>query len=204
MVARAVSLAALCAVTVGCDGPNGAGVVRAWLDVGDCRGTDAAGRDDFGFDAGYLATERYSGVLLIQIQEHAAEVEETDGLTIRLDLRPLLADGRIVVDHQRAQLVRGDGTRPLVVRTSTSPRDANVSLSLFGTCPEFPTSHAIDGQLVLDKLTLAEDPEDTGDGERLGGTVTATLARSSGTTPAGTLEATFDFSPPRRPLTDFR
>lgn len=204
MWGRQVAAVALGALLVGCETPDGEATVRAHLDVGDCRGTAEAGRDDFVFEGGYLATERYSGVLLIQLQEHAAEVEETDGLTIRLDLRPLLEDGRLVVDTQRDLIVRGDPERPLVIRTSTRSTDANVSLSLFSTCPEFPTAQAIDGQLVLDKLNLAEDPEDTGEGERLGGTVTATLARSSSAKPAGTLDATFDFSPPRRPLTDFR
>ena len=60
------------------------------------------------------------------------------------------------------------------------------------------------GVLLLDKITLAADPADTGTGERLSGTVTATLTRAIDDDPVGTLQAFFDFTPPRRPLTDFK
>lgn len=157
---------------------------------------------DYSFEAEYLATERFSGILQIMIQKHRVDLEEGDALVIRFLIQQYLDEGVLVID--RNQIVRADPNTPLTVRTSTSHSDANSSLSLFDTCPEFPTHYATSGVLTLDKLTLALDPQDTGTGERISGTLTATLSRSNENDPVGSLEAIFDFAPPRRPLTDFK
>ncbi len=93
---------------------------------------------------------------------------------------------------------------PLVLPVSQNPSGANAALSLFETCPEFPTLDVLSGVLQLTTVTLAQDPQDTGRMERLAGTLTATLTRSNAEGRVGTLRAEFDFAPPRRPLTDFK
>jgi hypothetical protein len=186
----------------GCSEPDGVGLVRASFSKNECKPGTERNLEGYEFDAGYLATERFSGVLQVIIQKHRVNVEETDGLVIRLSLQRLLDQG--VLEFAREQIVRTDGDKPIVIRTSTAPEDANVSLSLFGTCPEFPTHYGQSGVLTIDKLTLAADPMDTGTGERIGGTMTATLTRANEREPVGTVEAIFDFAPPRRPLTDFK
>lgn len=197
---------ALCLAAVGsaCSGPNGFAHIEGELALDGCVQEKPRTFGPYGFDAGYLATERFAGVLLIYMQKYPSEIEETDGLTVRVDLDDLMDRGLLVRDQGRAQIVRADPAKPLVVRTSTAPSDANVSLSLFSTCAGFPTSYAIAGRLTFDKLTLAADPKDTGDDERLGGTLTATIGRASSHAPVGNLRATFDFAPPTRPLTDFK
>lgn len=197
-------VAALSLALLSCGGVDGSAVVRGRLEINDCRASMPEAPSELAFEAGYLSTERYSSSLLISIQQYAVEVEETDGLVIRFPLGVLLESGALVVDPARSQIVRADPSRPLVVRTSTHPNDANAVLSLFQTCPEFPASRAVDGELTLDKLTLAAEPEDTGQGERLGGVLRATMGRASSRSTIGTVDAIFDFAPPRRPLTDFR
>jgi hypothetical protein len=185
-----------------CEGPPGVGVVRASFVKNECKAGTERDLDGYEYEANYLATERFSGILQIIVQKHKVDIEETDGLLIRVSLQRLLEQGVLIFD--REQIVRAIPDKPIVVRTSTAREDANVSLSLFGTCPEFPTHYASQGVLTLDKITLTADPMDTGTGERLGGTLTATLTRSNERMPVGIVESFFDFAPPRRPLTDFK
>jgi hypothetical protein len=192
------------ALLAACDGPNGFGRVVARFTSDECPAGTKRGLTDYEFEADYLATERFGGALLIGIQKHRVNVEETDGLAILINLDACLDQGRLVIDRGRGQIVRADSSQSLDLRTSTVPPDANAALSLFQTCPEVPTNHAIGGVLELTKLTISERPEQTGEGERVAGTLTATIAREDLDGPAGTLEASFDFAPPRRPLTDFK
>jgi hypothetical protein len=179
----------------------GTGIVRAQFLENNCKpGTDRD-LENFEYSADYLATERFSGILQIYIQKYRVDIEETDGLLIRFSIDTLIEGGILKID--REQVVRTDPDAPLLLRTSTAATDANASLSLFGTCPEFPT-HFGSGLLTIDKLALAADPMDTGTNERISGTLTATLTRSNSRFPVGEMEAIFDFAPPRRPLTDFK
>jgi hypothetical protein len=158
---------------------------------------------EFGFDAGYLSTERFLDVVMVQVFRYPLLVEETDGLTVRLDLGALRRRGLLRVDPARRQLVRADLSRPLEIPLTPGDGEANAVLSLFDTCPDFPQFPVVEGSLRLTALTLAADPEDTGEQERVVGTITATLARASSDAPVGTLRASFDFTPPRRPLATF-
>lgn len=200
---RRLGLAVLL-VGLGCGAPEGKGVVRGHFSSNECKPGTPRVLEGFAFEAGYLATERFGGVLLIILQKHRVDVEETDGLVIRVRLDALLRTGALIVDEGRGQIVRKEPGAALALRTSSVAEDANIALSLFLTCPEFPTHYAVDGLLRLEKLTLSKLPEQTGEGESIGGTLTATLTRSNAEGPVGTLDAEFDFSPPRRPLTDFK
>jgi hypothetical protein len=154
-----------------------------------------------------MQTERFGGVLLIDIQRYRVSLEETDGLQIRLNLQELLSRGLLVVNANN-QIVRADPTKaltlPVSALTATNASDANATLNLFTTCPDFPTSEARTGVLSLTKVTLAQAPNDTGENERIAGALTATLSRAYTSTSVGTLESLFDFAPPRRPLTVFQ
>lgn len=196
-----IALAALAVASSACEGAAGTGVVRAAFKENNCKpGTD---RDlaNYEYRAQYLATERFSGILQIYIQKYRVDVEETDSLVIRFSVDELLRDGTLAIKDE--QIVRADSNSPIVIRTSTLSGDANASLSLFGTCPEFPT-HFGTGLLKFEEFTLALEPMDTGTNELLVGTLTATLTRNNAREPVGTMEAIFDFAPPRRPLTDFK
>jgi hypothetical protein len=177
-------------------------MVTAHFSKNECSAGNSADLQNYGFDAGYLATERFDGFLLITIQKYRSALEEADGLAIRLNLKRLMKLGIFVDDTNRHQIVRADATRAALIKTSTLADDANASLNLFNTCPSFPSSYASRGRLSLDKVTLAEDPVDTGENESLGGTLTATLTRANEELPVGTIDVVFDFSPPRRPLID--
>lgn len=200
-----MALGGLLLALAACEGATGSGTVEADFTVTDCPpGTPRPALEGYRFDAGWLATERFAGILIIHILEYAVRIEETDGLAIRLDIQRLLEDGLLVRDLGREQIVRADSDRPLEVPLALESPLGNAALSLFQTCPNFPTAYALDGVLSLSHLTLASDPEATGERERLGGTVTATLTRSGAAAPIGTLRARFDFAPPRRPLVSFR
>ena len=160
--------------------------------------------EDYSFNAGYMSTERFAGILLIMIQKHRVNVEETDGLVIRMSLEKLLEEGRLLLDDGTAQFVRSDATKPLILAVSLDEGDANAALSLFQTCPEHPTHQAQQGLLQFTTFNVAEDPMDTGRMEHLAGTLTATLTRSNAEGRVGMLRAAFDFAPPRRPLSDFK
>lgn len=196
-----MTAAVLAGLLPACSGPDGSARVQAHFTASMCRpGGSAASPSDFSFDAGYLATERFGGALLISIQKYSDSINNTDGLQIRVDLTRLLKQKRLIVDMARGQIERADAAAALALQTTTSTTDANVALSLYVTCPDFPSSYASQGLLSFDEFTLASQPADTGDNERLGGTVTATLTRAGDDGPIGTLQAVFEFSPPRRPL----
>jgi hypothetical protein len=202
----AASLAALCLGAGGCDRTSGTGTVRARFSPAECPpGQTDLDLADYAFEAGYLSTERFQDVLLVQIFRYPVRVEETDGLTFRLDLDALLDAGLLRVDEARGQLVRADPSQPLrLPLTESAALGVNATLSLFQTCPEFPQFAAGSGTLTLTALTLAADPDETGEQERIAGTATATLTRTSTKASVGTLDAAFDFTPPRRPLATFR
>ncbi len=189
---------------VGCGGPQGSGQVEVNFFEGSCLSDDPDPEPSVvRFDASYLATQRFAGILVIQVQEFRVNLEETDGLLIRLNIDHLLEEGQLVVDERRSHIVRSDPAVPLELPVGSGPGQADVSFSLFQTCADFPTSHGASGALSLRNITLAEDAVDTGENERITGTVTATLSRADLKGPAGTLRADFDFAPPRRPLLDF-
>jgi hypothetical protein len=180
-------------------------MVSAEFDKLECQlGDEESGLEDYRFDADYMSTERFSGILLIMIQRHRVNVEETDGLVVRLSLSALLDAGLLVLDRSRELIVRADPAKPLPLEVSLDPEDVNASLSLFQTCPDFPTHNAFDGLLQLTAFDIREEPMDTGHMEHLAGTLTATLTRANAEGRVGTLRAAFDFAPPRRPLTDFQ
>lgn len=196
--ARVVFAAGLC--LAGCEGSNGIGHVEAHLLPNECSPERSTVLDPYAYDAAYLATERFGSTLLIDIQKYRVDVEEGDGLVIRLDLGELIVRGDLILDRSRHQIVRRDPSRPLMIRTSTRSNEASVALSLFKTCPFFPTHVARDGVLAIDKLNIAEDPSNTGENERIGGVLTSTMARANARGAVGRLRADFDFAPPRRPL----
>ena len=181
------------------------GTARVHMFHGPCGdGPTSAPPTDFTFGVSYAETERFGGVLLMHVLEYPASLEEADGFVIRLDLDALLEDGRLVVDHARSQIVRAEPQWPLVLAIDETPTGANASLSLFETCRNLATFAATSGALSLSTLTLAREPSRTGVGERIEGTLTATIALDGAKKPSGTLEAEFAFAPPTRPLVDFK
>jgi hypothetical protein len=201
---RSSAALALALLFTSCQSPDGSARVVAHFKTNQCGlGQTADNLMNYNFDAAYMQTERFGGAMIIGIQKYRVSIEETDGLQIRIDLVALLNRGLLTDDRARHQIIRTDPTKPLVLATSTASTDANAVLSLFTTCPDFPSSEARSGVLSFDKLTLAEDPTNTGENERIGGTLTATLSRAYTSTAVGTLDAVFDFAPPRRPLTVF-
>jgi hypothetical protein len=140
------------------------------------------------------------------LQKHFANVEDTDGLVIRFPLDDMIDRG--ILKKERGQIKR-PSDQDLVVYTRSASiatsSEMSAALSLFLTCPEFPQAYAMSGGvLTINKLTISADPVDTGEGEVLAGTLTATLTRANAKGPVGSLRAVFDFPPPRRPLTDFK
>ena len=195
----------IAALSVGCGTLDGTGSVAATFFVDDCPPGTERDLSNYSFDAGWLATERYSGVLIIQVQEYRVRIEETDSAAVRLDLRRLLDEGTLIANDDTEEIRRADETAPLVLPLVPEGGFANASLSLFQTCPNFPTLHATSGSVELTELVLAVDPEDTGNDERLAGTFTATIARSVDlAVPAGTTVGVFDFAPPARPTVSFK
>src|SRR5689334_17229181 len=95
---RIALLGALLAAATACQGPDGSGRVVAHFTTLECKGGDAADLAGYGFDAQYLATDRFSGTLLISILKYRVNIEETDGLVIRLSLKRLLAQKALTVD----------------------------------------------------------------------------------------------------------
>lgn len=195
----------IAALLLGCETRDGSGSVEATFFVDDCPPGTELNLSDYRFDAGWLATERYAGVLIIQVQEYRVRIEETDSAAVLLDLTSLIEEGTLVADENADEIRRADEATPLVLPLVPEGGFANASLSLFQTCPNFPTLHATSGTVELTEFVLAIDPEDTGRGERLAGTFTATVARSVDLAdPAGTTVGVFDFAPPRRPTVTFK
>lgn len=198
--------AALVAVALaGCDGLQGGGAVSANFFVEECPPDDELDLNPYGFDAAWLATERFSGVLIIQIQEYRVRIEESDSVAVRVEMAKMIDAGLLEIDEANDRIVLADPSTPLVLPVGTEGGFANATLSLFQTCPDFPTLFATSGTLRISDWVIAVDPEDTGRGERLVGTLTATLADAAAPdTPAATVASEFDFEPPRRPTISFK
>lgn len=173
--ALALLVLASCARTTG----QGTGTVEGEFAVKECRRSGDRALAPYSFVAGKLGTQRFETSLTILVQEYEVDLEETDGLAIRIDdLRP----------------IRALGPPPLRLRVSQSRDDVNAALSLFNTCPSRPTLHASAGELVLDQFTIQEDPDKTGQGEQITGTLTATVTAFEGMV-AGVIRASFNFKP---------
>ncbi|MEQ8564996.1 MAG: hypothetical protein RMA76_08825 [Deltaproteobacteria bacterium] len=188
----------------GCSGLNGGGSVSAEFFVEDCPpGTDKQ-IEDYGYDAAWLATERYSGVVIVQVQEYRVRIEETDSVAVRIGMDDLIESGDLVVDEERERVLLADPAG-LTLPLAFGEGRANATLSLFQTCANFPTLHATSGTLRITDFDLALDAEDTGSDEHIAGSLTATIARSDDLmVPAGTMVSDFDFEPPSRPTISFK
>lgn len=184
------TLACCALLLAGCEGAkNGTATVEGSFGVIECRQSGDRAPADYRFDATFLSTRRLQDNLQIVIFEHEVDFEETDALVILInDLAPLQADE----------------TRPLVRPISNTPDGINLALNLFQTCPDRPTLHGISGEIRFDKFDIADDPEDTGVLEVLAGTLTASLTSASRTSTVGWVRATFDFLPPKPPLSPAR
>jgi hypothetical protein len=186
-------------------GKSGTATVEAQFDMPECQiDKKVSSLEDYRFDARYMSTERFAGILLVMIQRHRVNVEETDGVVIRLSIDDLMESQQLALDSERHLFVQPDPATPIVLSVGRDPDGTNAALSLFSTCPEFPTHPVLAGELKLDTIIIAEDPDDTGRMEKLTGTLTATLTRSNAEGRVGTMLTVFDFAPPRRPLTDFK
>ena len=173
-----------------CSSPeNGEGFVEGRFSVEECRPSGNFDKQDFRFDAGYLGTMRFLNTLTLSILEYAIELEETDGLLIRLG------------ELDKYWMVQ---ERPFSLPISRDPEDVNVSLSLFETCPDRPTLVAVDGQIEFTDFAVAQDPEDTGIEEVLAGTLTATVMAADGKTIVGTIRSEFNYRPERLSITEPR
>ncbi len=197
------SLASL--ALVGCSGLTGGGSVSADFFVDDCPpGTDR-NLDDYGYEADWLATERYAGVVIIQIMEYRVRIEETDSVAVRVGLDELIEAGTLQYADGETRIVLTDPSTPLTLPLSFGEGRANATISLFQTCPNFPTLHATSGTLTITDFDLAVDAEDTGIDEHVAGSLTATVARSDDLmTAAGLVTSDFDFEPPKRPTISFK
>lgn len=195
------ALLAVLALAAGCS-PNGDGRVDADFSVPECPpGSTLSDLEDYGWDAGYLATERYYDDLIVQVQQYNVDITETDSVSFRLELDGLEEAGQL----QR----RGDffelASPPLRLPIGRGPDDIQVVLGMYRLCERLPNYPAISGTLVLDRLDLRIDGEDTGDGEWIIGRVeTASVALPTETDPVAMLSASFDFEPPKRPLREFK
>ena len=190
-------------LAVGCGGRFQEGRVDAGFTVRDCPpGDDNDGLADFGFEPGFIGATRFNDDLTIQLLEYRGLVEETDGLSIQVRLADLVEAGRLVEDEATDQYRLFDG--PLSLPVALDGLNARASLSMFQTCPDFPTVHAVSGTLTFDRLQVSVDPRDLGRDERLTGTLTASVSRGAPLEPVGWVTAAFDFEVPRRPLLSVR
>jgi hypothetical protein len=164
---------------------NGKGHIEGLFSVPGCRSMEDREKGAYAFDAKYLSTRRLEENLQIAIWQHPVDFEETDGLLLLVnDLASLMAEE----------------SRPILRPISRDPSDVNLSLNLFQTCPHRPTLHGMTGVVRFDKLNIAANPEETGVLEVVAGTVTATVVGADLDTPIGWMKATFDFLPPKPPL----
>lgn len=198
-------------VGAGCE-PNGDGFVRADFSPPDCppgeRNEDLVA---YSWEAQFLATDRYFEIVIIQVQRFRVDLFETDSVGIRLDLEGLersgllVREGRFYRPAMTPLTIPIEGPDEVAASEGLEARDqAQVVLSLFGTCERFPGYTAVSGSVVFDELRLRIDGSETGDNERLIGRVeTASLSYEQAPAPIGVLEATFAFDPPERPLREF-
>ena len=167
-----------------CGGPsNGTGSVEGRFFVEDCRPSGDFELGAYSYDARQLATKRFENTLQIHILEHAVDLEESDGLTIRIE---------------DVEALRDPAGLPRRLPVTVAKGDANAALSLFDTCPSRPTLTAISGELVLSVFTVSAAPDDTGVDEHVAGTLTATVVSVDWDEPVGTIDARFDFEPEKR------
>ena len=165
---------------VGCDvADNGSGSVEGVFFIAECRPSGNFERQPYSFNASRVDTMRFESTLEIRIQENAVSIEETDGLNIRIDDITSIPPGE---------------PRPLRRKISRDRGDVNAALSLFQTCPDRPTLHATEGEIVFTTFNVAVDPDDTGTREKIAGALTATVTTADGAI-AGTISAVFDFEP---------
>lgn len=195
----------LLAAVTGCGvRSTGTAIVEVDLVEPECQvDKERSALEDYQFEADFMATERFAGILTVLLQRHPVKVEETDALVMRIDLDLLLELGLLAVDEAEEQIVLAEDA-VLELATTRDPDDVNVAVSLIETCPEFPTHQALTGTVSFTTFVVAEDAKDTGRDERLAGTLAATLTRANADGPVGTVRSTFDFAPPRQPLTDFK
>lgn len=182
---------------LGC-APNGDGQVSANFDPAECPpGTENSELRDYGWDAQYLATERYFQALIINIQKYRVDIFETDSLGIRLDIEGLESAGLITRDGQYYRLVDS----PVEIEIGPERDQSQVILSLFRTCSDLPGFSAVSGRVIFDEFRIRIDGENTGDRERLVGRVLdGQLSYSQAPAPIASFTASFDFEPPYRPL----
>ena len=177
-------------VAVGCSSPeNGEGFVEGRFAISECRPTGDFEKQDYRFDAGFLGTRRFKDTLTLNILEYAIELEETDGLLVRID---------------EVSELREIEERPFSKVISQSSTDINVTLSLFQTCPDRPTLVATSGIIIFDEFKVSELPEDTGIEEIVAGTLTATVVGVDGETFAGVIRSEFNYRPGRLAITEPR
>lgn len=71
---------------------------------------------------------------------------------------------------------------------------------MFRTCERFPGFSAVGGEVVLDAFEVRVEGSETGQQERIAGSVrTARISYALAPAAVGTVEASFDFAPPVRP-----
>lgn len=187
----------------GCSGLTGGGSVEATFFVEDCPPGTERNLDDYGYEADWLATERYAGVVIVQVMEYRVRIEETDSVAVRIAVDDLIESGDL--ELKDARVVLSNPGTAVTLPLSFGEGRANATISLFQTCPNFPTLHATSGTLTITDFDLAVEPEDTGEEEHIAGSLTATVARSDDlATPAGVMASEFDFEPPARPTITFK
>lgn len=176
--------------------------MQADFTVGDCPiGETNSGLENYGFEAAFLGMSRFNDDVAVQVYEHAGSLEDTDGLSIRLNIADLLNAEAIRADEANGmyELVSSPLRLPL-----TYAGGATATLSMFHTCPQSPAVYANSGTLQFDVLRLVIDPDDTGRNERIEGTMTSTVVRGATLESVGSLQADFRFDVPKRPLMTFR
>lgn len=197
---RALLVLGLTSLCLACE-PNGLGRVDASFTTAECPpGREEGALQDYGWDAGYLVTDRFREIVNINVLEFRGRILDTDSVGIRLDLEGLEQAGMLARDGEFYTPI----APPLVVPVGDGRAQAQVLLSLFRSCERFPGYSAVGGEVRFDELRLRLDGADTGDGERLVGRVDAApLSYTQAPAPIGTVTATFDFEPPERPLQEF-
>jgi len=185
-----IGLAAL-VMAAGCFvATNGTGSVGGSFFVKGCRPSGDRPPGPYAFEADRMATQRIENVLEIIVQEYHVDLEESDGLLIRIpDVRELRALSQA-------------GKLPIRRTISMQRNDVNAALSLFQTCPDRPTLNAVSGTLTFDRFEIAALPEDTGNEEALKATLTATVTSVERGVPVGHISAVFDFIPSTRAITE--
>ena len=177
-------------IAAGCSSPeNGQGFVEGRFAIRECRPSGDFEEQSYRFDAGFLGTRRFKDTLTLSILKFAVELEETDGLLVRID---------------ELSKLRAEQQRPIVREISQAPTDINVSLSLFQTCPDRPTLVASSGTIRFDEFDVSAEPEDTGVEEIVSGTLTATVVGIDGESFAGVIRSEFSYRPGRLAITEPR